>query len=500
MRGIRSSRELEDATRHRLDFIWFVEGRTVDHSTFAAFRVAFSQELKGLNREIGRLVCEQCASSLLEAVLDGTRLRANSDRHGPRSAQTLQKLIGACVAEMDRRLARMAEADAEGPDAAAQTEEIEQLRREVARLEAKRDGLEKALAAAQARDAVRQEHNGKNAPPVRVPVTDPDAQVTPNKEGGFAPNYTPVVAVDPVSRAVVMEDVLAGSDESAAVLPAVEAVETLSGKPLERVLADGNFASGPNLEALESRGTQACMPTGTDFSEQNPANRPDPSQPVAPADWDRLPKHGEHLAATAFVYDASQNCYWCPTGQPLHPVRSGHDRNGVSYTNYACPGSAGCPLAGRCVQAKASVRTVRRDQYQPLRETIGHRMATPEGRRIYARRAPIVEGVFAEIKHLMGIRRFLLRGLEKVRLEWTWICTAFNLKRLLARLVRTPNREPAPKGPTAKAHWPVATQLYHLVFRRIRQNPRTHPITPNASPWLDGHLSRLCATYTSCLP
>jgi len=30
----------------------------------------------------------------------------------------------------------------------------------------------------------------------------------------------------------------------------------------------------------------------------------------------------------------------------------------------------------------------------------------------------------------MGIRQFLLRGLEKVRTEWLWACTAYNLKKL----------------------------------------------------------------------
>jgi len=30
----------------------------------------------------------------------------------------------------------------------------------------------------------------------------------------------------------------------------------------------------------------------------------------------------------------------------------------------------------------------------------------------------------------MGFRLFLLRGLEKVRLEWTLVCAAYNLKRL----------------------------------------------------------------------
>jgi len=30
----------------------------------------------------------------------------------------------------------------------------------------------------------------------------------------------------------------------------------------------------------------------------------------------------------------------------------------------------------------------------------------------------------------MGFRRFLLRGLAKVKLEWALVCAAYNLKRL----------------------------------------------------------------------
>jgi len=66
MRGARTSRELEDATRERLDFRWFLEGRTVDHSTFADFRVRFGAELKGLFRQIARQVCEREERSVLE--------------------------------------------------------------------------------------------------------------------------------------------------------------------------------------------------------------------------------------------------------------------------------------------------------------------------------------------------------------------------------------------------------------------------------------------------
>jgi transposase len=54
-RRLRSTRELQDACVHRLDFIWLVEGRQIDYSTFAKFRTRFGQPLKELFRAIGRV-------------------------------------------------------------------------------------------------------------------------------------------------------------------------------------------------------------------------------------------------------------------------------------------------------------------------------------------------------------------------------------------------------------------------------------------------------------
>jgi len=54
----------------------------------------------------------------------------------------------------------------------------------------------------------------------------------------------------------------------------------------------------------------------------------------------------------------------------------------------------------------------------------------PDGKRIYARRASTVEPVFGIIKAAMGFRQFLLRGMEKVHIEWGLVCLAYNVKRL----------------------------------------------------------------------
>jgi transposase len=66
----------------------------------------------------------------------------------------------------------------------------------------------------------------------------------------------------------------------------------------------------------------------------------------------------------------------------------------------------------------------------PVAEVMKHRLRTREGKAKYKLRQQTVEPVFGIIKSVMGFRRFLLRGLEKVSTEWTWVSLAYNLKRM----------------------------------------------------------------------
>jgi len=64
------------------------------------------------------------------------------------------------------------------------------------------------------------------------------------------------------------------------------------------------------------------------------------------------------------------------------------------------------------------------------KELMAHRLKTTLGKRLYKLRKQTVEPVFGIIKEVMGFRRFSLRGLAKVSLEWTLVCVSYNLKRL----------------------------------------------------------------------
>jgi len=63
-------------------------------------------------------------------------------------------------------------------------------------------------------------------------------------------------------------------------------------------------------------------------------------------------------------------------------------------------------------------------------------MRQPETRTRYARRFHAGETPFGWRKHVLGVRQFLLRGLEKVRTEWLWACTGYNLRKLILEVNR----------------------------------------------------------------
>jgi transposase len=63
-------------------------------------------------------------------------------------------------------------------------------------------------------------------------------------------------------------------------------------------------------------------------------------------------------------------------------------------------------------------------------ERMRQRLRTRAGRALYRLRQQTVEPVFGIIKEAMGFRRFSLRGLPGVALEWTLVCLAYNLRRL----------------------------------------------------------------------
>jgi len=115
---------------------------------------------------------------------------------------------------------------------------------------------------------------------------------------------------------------------------------------------------------------------------------------------------------------------------------SRRDSYKVTVRKYLCKSCVDCRLAKDCLIGKSKQRCVTHDGFEPARQKVIKRMRSTERKEIYGARKWLCETPFAVIKGYLKIRRFLLPGLEKVRTEWLWICTSYNLSKLVREIVR----------------------------------------------------------------
>jgi transposase len=437
-RGIRSSRKIEQACYYRFDFIWLVEARRIDHSTFAKFRTKHVQPLKDLFKQIGRIAMSLGLIQLGEVAFDGTRVKANNSRFETRTATTLEEKLQALGELFDHLHSQLSQADADGMGL-----DGPQLPDELADVATRRAKVKAALEQAQAADQARRK-KGKDPQknPAQVPTTDPDSRVMPNKEGGFAPNYTPTVTTDGASGFIIDCDVLNEVNEGSTILDSMDRVEETFGQMPEKVLTDGGNNSGQIISGMEQRGIDFYAPCKSNQPQEgHPAWRDDPTAPVPESQWPSLPLNAQGtLDKSCFVYDQEADLFYCPMGCALPFEKHKSTTCGGETTQqrmHRCQTCSGCPLAALCLSKNNQHgRTITRDVHEEARGRLAAKMATQEAREIYNRRPQIAETPFGILKLLMGFRQFLLRGLDKVKIEWLWAASAFNVMKLCRAIGR----------------------------------------------------------------
>jgi len=402
-RGLRSSRQLEYVCTHNIDFLWLTAGRSI-----------------------------------------GTRVKANNGRYQTLTAAKLEERLRALDEQLEQMLREAEQVDAAGQQSLEGGESSRRLPAELADLKERKSRLQQALEKVRAADVARAKDGiDPQERPAQVPLTDMDSKVMPNKEGGYAPNYTPLASADAHRGFLVQVDVRADVNEQAAAAATLDGIAQDLGQMPERMLADGVYATGQNLVELETRGVELFSPVKSNQPQAgNPARRDDPTQPVPPETWDQLPRNpqSKRLDKSCFMYAEAEDVYYCPQGQRLEYEQTKSDvRSGerVKFRVYRCAACAGCPLAKACLQESTKRgRQITRDPHEVKREALAAKMASQAGRAMYAKRLHAGEVPFAIIKRVMGLRQFLLRGLEKVRTEWLWACTAFNLTKLRHEIAR----------------------------------------------------------------
>lgn len=449
LKGIRSTRALEEAIQYRIDFRWLVHGRSIDHTTISKFRTKHAQQIKDLYIKVALIARETGDLTLNTLGFDGTRIRANNRDSATRTPEALRKAKRELAEKYDELNALISKLDEEDAKRLGDTN-LAQWRKELEDVEQRTKKIDSVLAEL---DRLERE---KLKVPYKLPTTDPQCRVMPNKEGGFAANYTPTATVDIESGLIVHAEVIASTDEDKYLISSVNEVVKSFGldKPPAQVLADGMMSTGENLASCEALGIDLYSPVKLEV-ENNPAIREDLSKPVAEKDIGRLPtvtnqhKDGTnttHFSKNAFVYNEEKDSYWCPAGKELpyknQTSQTDGSRHRIRRRYHANPNDcAACPLRSQCIKGPAKNRTINHEQNEILRIAQAKKMSSEEAKKIYERRRHAGERPFAMIKSHFGARQFLMRGLSKVKTEWNWLVSAFNIHRLMG-LIRSKTGPP----------------------------------------------------------
>jgi transposase len=377
--GIFSSRKLERATYDSVAFRFIAANDHPDHDTIATFRRRFLKQIERLFVQVLLLAREMGMLKLGTLGLDGTKIHANASRHSALSYEHAGKIEAQLKAEVAELTAKAEAADkADIPDGMSIPDEL--ARRED-RLQKIAETRAKIEARGKERFAREQaEHEAKLA------ARKAKTASTGKKPCGKPPR--------PPTQGPLLTDQINLTDEESRIMP----------------VAGGGFEQCYNAQAAVAEGS--LLVVATDVVQAT--NDKQQLEPML-GKIDALPKElgeAETLLADTGYFSAGNVAACAAAGiepliamgrQPHHP-----------------------PLAERFADTPPAP-----ENPTPV-EAMAHRLKTPEGRKLYALRKQTPEPVFGIIKSVLGFRQFLLRGLDKVRGEWSLVTMAWNIKRMFS--------------------------------------------------------------------
>lgn len=401
---IRSSRRLEREACRNLELIWLLKNLKPGYRTIGNFRKENWAALKAANRSFVLLMRELGLVGGSVAAIDGSFFHGDASKASiftrKRLADQIAKLdqeieaYGKSLEDNDAAEAKKAVKD--GPDGGG--EDGGDIGAKVAALMAKRSRAQADLA--------RLEENGQT----QLSLTDPDARLLVKSGQGVA-GYNVQTAVDDKHKLIVASEVVNDSSDVGQLhAMAMAAKEALEVKTLQ-ALADEGYYSSRELKACEDDGITAYVPV--------------------PEGNARLEKQGR-FALKDFNYDGASDTYHCPGGHQLHPMKSRQENtSGRIEIRYAARGAIcrTCPLKVRCLGSNAAYRTIGRWEHEDVLER--HRARMQGAGELMRRRFGIVEHPFGTLKCRAGYRHFLVRGLDKVRGEWSLMALCYNFTRVL---------------------------------------------------------------------
>jgi transposase len=465
-----SSRKIAKALRENIYFMWLSGSQQPDFRTLNRFR---SEVVKDVIEDIFtsalELLIEEGYIKLENYFLDGTKLEANANKYSwvwakstRRYKQKLQEKVKELIWQIEQvnaaENAEYGERDLEelGSDKPLDSQKLEQTIQKLnQRLKAqpekppepileaaepkekspkskKKRGERGKTPLQKAQEALKklekdclprqkkyEDQEKKLAGRNSYSKTDVDATFMRMKDdymknGQLKPGYNLQMGTE--GQFVVGFSVHQRPGDPGCLVPHLQGVKQKLGRLPEKVIADSGYGSEENYAYLNQEQVGNYVKYNTFGKEQRPRYKPNP------------------FAADQMEYDAEQDELICPAGKRLTYRYSSHRKTDNGYRGerrcYEAEDCPGCPLKEQCTKAKGNRKVYLGFQLKAWRQQARENLTSESGKKLRSLRGVEVESVFGRLKEDWGFRRFLLRGLEKVKTEFGLLCIAQNIAKL----------------------------------------------------------------------
>jgi transposase len=415
--GLRSERQLLRVVADRLSLRWYLgydlSEPLPDHSSLTRIRERYGLEV--FRRFFERIV-EQCQAVGLvwgkELYLDATKVAANASLASLQPRFAVEAHLAQLFATEDDNGGGDGSdgpGGAEGGDTPAQLPAVltDEARAELAeRAAIRHDWI------GQAGRSNRSATSGtyRRTADFRISTTDPDATPMPLGDGRTHLGYQDHYVVDGGKARIILAALVAPAEvqENQPALDLLWRVRFRWKLRPQQVTADTKYGTVANIVAIEDERIRAYIPLP-----------------------DLEARKSGIFGASMFNYDAAQDVFHCPGGETLRFRKHRYPERLRVYQASAQACNA-CQLKAQCTHGSQGRQVARHFDETYLTRVRGYQASAPYQKALRKRQV-WVEPLFAEAKAWHGLRRFRLRGLERVNSEALLIAAGQNLKRLLSR-------------------------------------------------------------------
>lgn len=407
--GVFSSREIASRCRRDLGFMYLSWMLFPDFRSISDFRKDNIEAFKVFFKESVLLAKAEGMVNLGHVSLDGSKFKADTSKHKAMTYARMSKREEELLEEIRELLDKANRVD-QAEDSFLKDSDGEAISEDIQFKEKRLETIRQAKKALEARE--EQENPGKAIEGKKqISFADTEAKIMGKKGGSFDYRYNGQITVESSNQIIVGEHTTQAANDKKELQPALKEVSENLGEKPGKISLDNGYLSADNLETLKEEKIDGYIASGGKGKSR-----------------EDIENTKSKIKKEDFVFNEENDQFLCPEGKVLDLKSCSTDGIKVYQAN---PKDCGqCALQPQCTTSKNG-RSIKTDSKEPLREEMREKMQSPEAKEIYSLRKVIVEPVFGVIKSVMGFRGFSLRAMKKVSGEFSLVCGAYNIKKII---------------------------------------------------------------------